>query len=44
MDGMVETFYEGLWGGMLEYATIFNKKNVVFTFKGAIEITTWVDA
>ena len=39
MDGMVETFDEGLWGGMVEYATVFSKKKVVFTFKGEIEIT-----
>ncbi|MDF2859585.1 MAG: hypothetical protein K0Q87_5436 [Neobacillus sp.] len=39
MDGMVETFNESLWGGMVEYATVFNKKKVVFTFKGGIKIT-----
>lgn len=39
MDGIVETFDEGLWGGMVEFATAFNKKKVVFTFKGGIEIT-----
>lgn len=39
MDGVVETFNEGLWVGMIEYATIFDKKKVVFTFKGGIEIT-----
>lgn len=39
MDGMVETFDEGLWGGMIEYVTVFNKKKVTFTFKGGIEIT-----
>lgn len=38
MDGMVGTFDEGLWGGMVEYVTIFNKKKVIFTFKGNIEI------
>ena len=38
MDGMVGTFDEGLWGGMVEYATVFNKKKVIFTFKGNIEI------
>jgi hypothetical protein len=39
MDGMVDTFDEGIWGGMVEYTTIFNKKKVVFTFKGGGEIT-----
>ncbi|WMJ87808.1 recombinase family protein [Anaerocolumna sp. MB42-C2] len=39
MGGLVETFDEGLWGGMIDYVTIFNKKKVVFTFKGRIEIT-----
>ncbi|MHB8127847.1 MAG: hypothetical protein ACYDEX_02495 [Mobilitalea sp.] len=38
MNGMVEIFDEGLWGGMVEYATAFNKKKVLFTFKGGIEI------
>lgn len=39
MDGLVETFDEWLWGGMVEYVTVFNKKKVVFSFKGNIEIT-----
>lgn len=39
IDGMVETFDKGLWCGMVEYATIYKKKKVVFTFKGNVEIT-----
>lgn len=35
----METFDEGLWGGMVEQITIFNIKKVVFTFKDGIEIT-----
>jgi len=38
MDGMVENFDEGLWGGMVEYTTVFNKSKVVAIFKGNIEI------
>lgn len=38
MDGVVETFDEGLWGGMVDFATILNKKKVIFTLKGGIEI------
>lgn len=32
----------GLWCGRVEHATLFNKKKVVFTFKGNIEITVGV--
>lgn len=39
MDRIVETFDEGLWGGTVEYVTIINRKKVVLTFKGGIEIT-----
>lgn len=38
IDGVVEIFDEGLWGGIVEFATVFDKKKVVFTFKGGIEI------
>lgn len=39
MNRMVGIFDEGLWGGMVEYATVFNKKKVAFIFKGGIKIT-----
>lgn len=43
MNGIVENFNEGLWGGTLEYVTVFNKMKVVITFKGGIEIITVVN-
>jgi C4-type Zn-finger protein len=39
MNGIVDIFDEGLWGGMVEYVTVFNKKKVILTFKGNVEIT-----
>ena len=39
MEGMVETFDVSIWGSMVEYATVFYKKKVAFTFKSGIEIT-----
>jgi hypothetical protein len=32
------SFDEGIWGVMVEYVTVFNKKKVIYTFKGGIEI------
>jgi hypothetical protein len=37
MDGILETFDEGLWVIMVEYVTIIYKKKVVLTFNGGFK-------
>ena len=32
-------FDEQLWGGIVEYVTVYSKDRIVFTFVGDIEVT-----
>ena len=38
-DGEQTVFDEQLWGGIVEYVTVFAKDRIVFTFVGGIEVT-----
>jgi hypothetical protein len=37
MNGIMETFNEGRWGGMIKNITVFNKMKMVFTFKEGLK-------
>lgn len=40
LDGIVEEFDPGLWGGMIEKVTVHSKNKVDFTFKGELYTIT----
>lgn len=40
LDGIVEEFDPGLWGGMIEKVTVHSKDKVDFTFKGELYTIT----
>ena len=39
LDGEQTVFDEQLWGGIVEYMTVYEKEKVTFTFVGGIEVT-----
>ena len=39
LDGEQTAFDEQLWGGIVEYMTVYEDKKVTFTFVGGIEVT-----
>ena len=39
LDGGQLAFDEQLWGGIVEYVTVFDKGRIVFTFAGGVEVT-----
>ena len=40
-DGLITEFDEGLWHGLVDYATVYNYKDVRFTFKDGTEINAF---
>jgi len=40
-DGLITEFDDGLWHGLVDYATVYNYKDVRFTFKDGTEINAF---
>ena len=40
-DGIVSEFGDGLWHGLVDYATVYSYKDVRFTFKDGTEINVF---
>lgn len=38
MDGVYDSFDEGLWSSLVEYVTVYSKKDIRFTFRGGMEV------
>lgn len=43
MDGCISEFDERLWGSLVDHLTVYNRKRIVFTFKGGQETTVSMD-
>ncbi len=39
MDGVCDSFDGGIWGSLVDYVTVYPKKDIRFTFKGGLEIS-----
>lgn len=39
MEGICDYFDEGIWSGLVDYVTVYSKKDIRFTFKGGLEIS-----
>ncbi len=38
MDGVYDSFDEGLWSSLIDYVTVYSKKDIRFTFCGGIDV------
>lgn len=43
MNGCISEFDERLWGSLVDHLTVYDRKRIVFTFKGGQETTVSMD-